>query len=80
MLSVCAAVTERINELLKQKNLSLYKLAMNSGVWYDTLKKITKNNNKSVDFALVIKIAGGFDMSVDEFVKSPLFAEENLNI
>ena len=80
MLTVCEALTTRIQQLLEERKITLYKLALDSGVLYDTLKKITSNVNKSVDFAIVIKIAGGFDMTLEEFVSTSLFSEDNLKI
>ncbi len=79
-MTVCEAVTARIKELLAAKNITLYRFAENSGVRYDTLKKIVSNDNKSVNFSSVIEIAGGFGMTIAEFVDCPLFSEENLNI
>lgn len=74
------AVALRIKELLKATGMTQYRLAMNSGVSHSTLKNIiheTVNNNL---LSTIILIAGGFDMTVSEFLDSPLFLEENLNI
>lgn len=80
MNNVNKAVALRIRELLKIKNITLYRLAMNSGVTHSTLKNImheTINDNK---LSTIIQIAGGFDMTISEFLDSPLFNEDNLNI
>ena len=74
------ALVLRIKELLKEKGITRYRLAMNSGVTHSTLKNImhdTVNNNL---LSTVILLAGGFDMTVSEFLASPLFLEENLNL
>ena len=92
--SVNHALALRINELLKEKNITRYRLAMNSGVTHSTLKNIIRLvipelNGKLIGSAqrvpvptgsTTILIASGFDMSVSEFLDSPLFLEENLNI
>ena len=80
MNSVCRAVALRISELLKQKGMTQYRLAMNSGITHSTLKNIMHETIKDSLLSTVILIASGFDMSVSEFLDSPLFLEENLNI
>lgn len=80
MNNVNNAVATRIRELLESKGITLYRLAMNSGVTHSTLKNImheTINDNK---LSTIIQIAGGFDMTISEFLDSPLFNEDNLNI
>ena len=74
------AVALRIRQLLKEKNMTQYRLAMNSGITHSTLKNIIHETVKDNLLSTVILIASGFDMTVSEFLDSPLFLEENLNI
>ena len=78
--SVNRAIALRINELLKEKNMTRYRLAMNSGVTHSTLKNIIHETVKDSLLSTIILLAGGFDMSVSEFLNSSLFLEDNLNI
>ncbi len=78
--SVNRAVALRISQLLKEKNMTQYRLAMNSGITHSTLKNIIHETVKDNLLSTVILIASGFDMTVSEFLDSPLFLEENLNI
>lgn len=78
--SVNRAVALRIAELLEQKQITKYRLAMNSGITHSTLKNIMHETIKDSLLSTVILIAGGFDMTVSEFLDSPLFDEANLNI
>jgi transcriptional regulator with XRE-family HTH domain len=78
--SVCGAVTNRINQLLGEKNWTLYKLAQESGVLYDTLKKIVSNKNKAVNLAIIIQIANGFGMTLSQFANTHFFSIANLKI
>lgn len=78
--SVNHALSLRIKELLKEKNITRYRLAMNSGVAHSTLKNIIHETIKDNLLSTTIMIAGGFDMTVSEFLNSPLFWEENLEI
>ncbi len=80
MNNVNHAVALRIEELLKEKGMTRYRLAMNSGVTHSTLKNIMHETVRDNLLSTTILIAGGFDMTVSEFLDSPLFYEENLNI
>ncbi len=80
MKNVNHALAERIKELLKEKNMTRYRLAMNSGITHSTLKNIMHETVKDNLLSTTILIASGFDMTVSEFLDSPLFSEENLNI
>ena len=66
--------------LLKEKNMTQYRLAMNSGITHSTLKNIIHETVKDNLLSTVILIATGFKMTISEFLDSPLFLEENLNI
>lgn len=78
--SVNHALALRISELLTQKDMTRYRLAMNSGITHSTLKNIMHETVKDNLLSTTILIAGGFDMSVSEFLDTPLFDEVNLNI
>lgn len=78
--NVNRAVALRISQLLKEKNMTQYRLAMNSGITHSTLKNIIHETVKDNLLSTVILIATGFNMTVSEFLDSPLFLEENLNI
>ena len=78
--SVNRAVALRISQLLKEKNMTQYRLAMNSGITHSTLKNIIHETVKDNLLSTVILIATGFNMTVSEFLDRPLFLEENLNI
>ncbi len=80
MNNVNNALVLRINELLKEKNMTRYKLAMESGVSHSTLKNIMHETVKDNLLSTTILLASGFDMTVSQFLDSPLFNEENLNI
>ena len=78
--SVNRAVALRISQLLKEKNITQYRLAMNSGLTHSTLKNIIHETVKDNLLSTIILIASGFNMTVSEFLDSQLFLEENLNI
>ena len=53
---------------------------MESGVSHSTLKNIMHETVKDNLLSTTILLASGFDMTVSQFLDSPLFNEENLNI
>ncbi len=80
MNTVNHAVALRIEELLKEKNMTRYRLAMNSGITHSTLKNIIHETVNDNLLSTTILIAGGFDMTISVFLDSPLFLEENLKM
>lgn len=80
MNNVNRALMLRIEELLKENNITEYRLQLNSEITYSTLKNIMHDTVKDNLLSTVILIASGFDMTVSEFLNSPLFLEENLTI
>lgn len=80
MNTVNHALALRIEELLNEKNITRYKLAMESGVPHSTIKNIMHETVKDNLLSTTILIANGFGISVSEFLDSPLFDEENLSI
>ena len=80
MNTVNKALSIRINELLKEKHMTRYRLAMNCGVTHSTLKNIMHETVKDSLLSTVILIASGFEMSVSQFLNSPLFDDYNLSI
>ncbi len=78
--NVNRAVALRITQLLKEKNITQYRLAINSGLNHSTIKNIINETVKDNMLSTVILIADGFGMTVSQFLDSPLFLEENLNI
>ena len=80
MNNINHALAIRIKELLEEKKMTRYKLAMQSGVPHSTLKNIIHETVTDNLLSTTILIAGGFGMTVSEFLNSPLFDEQNLNI
>ena len=78
--TVNRAVALRITELLRERKMTQYRLSMNSGVTHSTLKNIIHETVKDNLLSTVILIASGFNITVSEFLNSPLFLEENLDI
>ncbi len=72
------ALATRINELLKAKNMTQYRLAMNSGVTAQSIDNIRRQRNQTNAVNIVYQLAQGFGMTLKEFFDSPLFDIENI--
>ena len=79
-MNISKAVSIRILELLKEQKISQYRLEQKSCLSHDTIKSIMKGKAKGVNLKTVISIADGFNMSVSQFLNSPIFDYDNLNI
>ncbi len=72
------AVILRIEQLCIEQNKSKYDLYLASGVPQSTLTSIKKKRSKSLKISTLYAICEGFDMSLEQFFHSPLFARENV--
>ena len=79
-ITVNQAVTKRIRQLLAEKKITMYRLALNSGILHSTLNRIMKDKHNSSKLITLIQIAGGFDMTIWDFLNDPLFEEDNLKL
>ena len=79
-MTVNKAVAMRISQLLIEKNMAQYRLAENSGISHSRLGCIMKEKNKTVTLSTVMLIAQGFNMSVIDFLDSPFFDINILDI
>lgn len=77
-MTVNQAVAKRTEGLLKQRNMSLYRLEQNSGIQHGSMECIIKGRNKTVTLSTVIMLARGFDMTLVEFLNDELFTSEEL--
>ncbi|MCX4363888.1 MAG: helix-turn-helix transcriptional regulator [Clostridia bacterium] len=79
-MTVNDAVAKRIAELLKERNISQYKLEQLSGIQHGSMQCIMNGRNKTVTLSTVYMLAKGFEMTVLEFLDSPVFFSEQLEV
>ena len=79
-MTVNKAVALRISNLLKEKNMTRYRLEQNSGIQHGTMACIMAERNKTVTLSTIILISRGFNISLREFLNDPLFSDSNLDI
>ena len=76
--TVCEALRLRIDKLLEKTGKTLYRLTLDAGLSHGTMMKIYGAKNSSANLVTVIQIAGGFDMTIAEFLDDPLFHEDGI--
>ena len=80
LMNVNKAVALRVSELLLQKNMSQYRLEKISGLSHSRVGCIMGEKNKTVTLSTVMLLAQGFNISLIEFLDSPYFDFDNLEI
>jgi len=78
-MKVSEAVATRIKEILAEKNITQYRLEVNSGLSKGTFTSLMYARYKGVNLTTLITLIRTLGISVDEFFNSPLFNEENLD-
>ena len=75
-MTIAEACRIRIEQLCSERNITLNKLAIISGITQSTLNNIISGRNKSTTISTIKKICDGIEISIIEFFTSPMF--ENL--
>ena len=79
-MTVNNAVARRILALLKEKNMSQYRLEQESGIQHGSMQCIMNGRNKTVTLSTVIMLARGFNIPLTEFLDDDLFRSEDLEV
>lgn len=79
-MTVNKAVALRISELLIKNNMTQYRLEQNSGLSHSRLGCIMREKNKTVTLSTIMMLAQGFNISLLEFLDSPYFDFDKLEI
>ena len=79
-MTVNDAVAKRVSKLLKEKNMSQYRLEQESGIQHGSMQCIMNGRNKTVTLSTVMLLAKGFHMSLTDFLDDELFSSEDLEL
>ena len=79
-LTVNDAVAKRISKLLREKDMSQYRLEQESGIQHGSMQCIMNGRNKTVTLSTVIMLARGFNMPLTEFLDDDIFRSEDLEV
>lgn len=72
------AISARLTELLKEKQMTQYQLFIKSGVPKSTIGNVINCSYDSVKLRVIHEMCQGLGISISEFFDSPLFQEGNL--
>lgn len=78
MLMLSQAVSQWLNGLLKERNMTQYQLYMKSGVPKSTIGNIINGSYDSVKLRIIHEMCQGLEIGISDFFASPLFEAENL--
>jgi transcriptional regulator with XRE-family HTH domain len=79
-LTVNDAVAKRVCKLLREKNMSQYRLEQESGIQHGSMQCIMNGRNKTVTLSTVMMLAKGFNITLTEFLDDEIFCSEDLEI
>ena len=79
-MTVNDAVAKRISKLLREKEMSQYRLELESGIQHGSMQCIMNGRNKTVTLSTVMMLARGFRMSLTEFLDDDIFRSEDLEV
>ena len=79
-MTVNDAVAHRITKLLKEKDISQYRLEQDSGIQHGSMQCIMNKRNKTVTLSTVMMLAKGFGISLNEFLDDEVFTSPDLEI
>ena len=77
-LQLNQAVSRRLVELLRERDMTQYQLSMKSGVAKSTIGNLVNCTYPSMKLRIIHELCQGLDIDLSEFFLSPLFEEQNL--
>ena len=72
---ISQAIVLRINELLKQNNLTVYKLSYKAGISNSIISDCKRGKVKEPTISSIIHICEGLNMELKDFFNSPYFKD-----
>lgn len=72
---LCTAVRQRIINLASDRNITLHKLALNSGIAYSTLSSFMNGKSNSLTLTTLLHLCEGANIELQDFFKDKLFKD-----
>ena len=79
-MKLSTAVALRVSNILREKNMSQYRLEKNIAMPHNTMKTLMGERNNSVTLKTVMQIIRGLQMTPSEFFNNPIFENPDLEI
>lgn len=74
-MKLSEAVKKRIINLTNEKNITLHRLSLNSGISYSTLNSFINGKSQSPKIATLLHICEGLEIELNEFFTDDLFKD-----
>ena len=72
---LCTAVRQRIIIIASERNITLHKLALNSGIPYSTLSSFMNAKSNSITLTTLLHLCEGANINLEDFFKDKLFQD-----
>ena len=79
-MKVSQAVATRIREILAEKNMTQYRLEMNSGLSKGTLTSLMYARYKGVNLTTLITVIRTLGITIDEFFKGKKYVDYSVRV
>ena len=79
-MTINDAVAMRTLKLIKQRNITQYRLEQDSGILHGSMDRILQSKNKTVTFTTIYRLARGFNMTIYEFLDDDLFRRNDIEL
>ena len=79
-MKLSSAVALRISNILRERNMSQYRLEKNIDMPHNTMKTLMGERNSGVNLKTVMQIIRGLEMTTAQFFDDPIFENKDLEI
>ena len=79
-MTINDAVAYRILKLLKENDMSQYRLEQDSGVAHGAMDRILNSQNRTVTMTTIYRLARGFGLTLFEFLDDDVFRKHDLEL
>ena len=75
-MNIGQAVAKRLNDLLRQKEMTQYRLAKETLISHNTMSTIINAKNKTANLQSLFLICRALNITIDEFFNDPVFKKD----
>ncbi len=79
-MKLSTAVAMRISNILRERNMSQYRLEKKIAMPHNTMKTLMSERNNGVNLKTVMQIIRGLEMTATDFFDDPIFEDPDLEI
>jgi len=79
-MTINDAVAMRTLKLIKQRNITQYRLEQDSGILHGAMDRILLSKNKTVTLTTIYRLARGFNMTIQEYLDDDIFRRDDLEL